>query len=94
MLLPHASRPLSTSPLAALLVLRSMRLSTAAYAKVFTSQSVSLRLVVRGITKLILYSSAAGNDNEDASTESPARVAAANTVGAQKISVGFVLSQC
>ncbi len=69
-----------------------MLLSIAAYAAVFTSQSVSLRLVVRGIIKLILSFSAAGSENADASNGSPARVAAAVTVGAQNFSMIFVLS--
>ena len=71
-----------------------MLLSAAAYAPVFTSQLVSLRFVVRGIIKLILSFSAAGNDDADASNDSPARVIAAVTVGTQKNSMIFVLSPC
>jgi len=42
-----------------------------------------MRLDVSEIVKLILFFSAAGNSDVDASSQSPARVAAANTVGAQ-----------
>ena len=86
MLSSHASLPLSTSLLAALLALQSMLLSIAAYAAVFTSQSVSLLFVVSQAISLILSFSAAGNDDVDASNDSPARVAAAITVGALKFS--------
>ena len=55
--------------------------SLAVQVVVFTSPSVSPRLTVSEIMKLI-YCLAAGNDNKDASNESPARVASANTVGA------------
>ena len=58
-----------------------MTQSLAVYAVVFTSPLVSSHLAVSGITKLIFFS-AAGNDNVDASGDSPARVASANTVGA------------
>jgi hypothetical protein len=85
MLSPHASPPLSTSPLAALLALQSMLLSMTVSAKVFTSQSVSLLLVIGEVINLnlLFFFSAAGGSNVDASTQSPARVASAITVGAQ-----------
>ena len=55
MLSPQASPPLSTSPLAVPLVEVSMMRSLAVHARVFTSPSVSLCLVVSGIIKLIVF---------------------------------------